>query len=114
MPAIQATAGVDRQNLALLLEEIDQRFGSMDAFLTGPIGPQQPEAGAPAGHLSGVNFAILGPHFWPFQPSSGRIFPPEDGFSKNIHKVAFSVHKNVPIFSDWFQLDWVSYACQQR
>ena len=38
MPAIQATAGVDRQNLALLLEEIDQRFGSMDAFLTGPMG----------------------------------------------------------------------------
>ena len=38
MPAVRATAGVDRQNLALLLEEIDQRFGSMDALLAGPMG----------------------------------------------------------------------------
>ena len=38
MPAVRATAGVDRQNLALLLEEIDQRFGTMDAFLAGPMG----------------------------------------------------------------------------
>lgn len=38
LPAVRATAGVDRQNLELLLEEIDQRFGSMDAFLTGPMG----------------------------------------------------------------------------
>ena len=38
MPAVRATAGVDRRNLALLLEEIDQRYGSMDAFLTGPMG----------------------------------------------------------------------------
>lgn len=38
LPAVRATAGVDRQNLALLLEEIDQRFGTMDAFLAGPMG----------------------------------------------------------------------------
>ena len=38
MPAVRATAGVGRRNLELLLEEIDQRFGSMDAFLTGPMG----------------------------------------------------------------------------
>ena len=38
MPAVRATAGVDRRNLEVLLAEIDQRFGSMDAFLTGPMG----------------------------------------------------------------------------
>lgn len=38
MPAIRATAGVDRRCLELMLEEIDQRFGSMDAFLSGPMG----------------------------------------------------------------------------
>ena len=38
MPAIKATAGVDRRSLENLLDEIDQRFGSMDALLTGPMG----------------------------------------------------------------------------
>ena len=38
MPAIRATAGVDRRCLELMLEEIDPRFGSLDALLSGPLG----------------------------------------------------------------------------